>query len=57
MATIWVPDETRDKIREAMVIATKACKRPVKKGEVVNVLINKGFENLKAEDWRRELNQ
>ena len=55
MATVWLPDETRDKIDEAVVIATKACKKPVKKGEVVKLLIQKGFENMKVEDWRREL--
>ena len=57
MAQRYIPENIDRKVCDETVKVQKWIKRPVTQGEVLKLLILKGLEGMKAEDWRRELDR
>lgn len=57
MPTIHVPKGVREVIDKAVVDATKAAKRPVRRSEAVKILINKGFSEMSQAEWAEALKE
>lgn len=52
MPTKHIPDATWRKVEKEMVRAVVATQKPIKDTQVLNLLILKGIEAIKDEDYR-----